>query len=347
MNKIKYFIFFLSILLLAACPILIFGQDIGEGIEAPDFERLGQTGWQFLKIPTNARQAGMGGIVTVMSPGDASAALTNPAAMTAIDNWNLAASKMNWIADISFNAVAAAKSFGNWGNFGLTFIYVDYGDMIRNENREIFDNGRSTGLSEIVTDLGTFTAHDLSLGISYAKKITTQLQVGGNISYIQEKMDDVSTSNWAVNVGTIYYTGLKSFRLAMVGRNFGPDAEFAAWDERIGVPPAKVRMPMSFSLGAAIDIIEGKDDNPHLLTLAGEFVHPNDGPEKINIGTEYAFNNFLMLRGGYRYNYDEEGITLGGGLNVRTSAWSFMLNYSYWNFGVLGSINMFSIGLGM
>jgi len=74
---------------------------------------------------------------------------------------------------------------------------------------------------------------------------------------------------------------------------------------------------------------------------------PNDGPEKINIGTEYAFNNFLMLRGDYRFNYNEEGLTLGGGLIVRTSSWSFMFNYSYWDFGVLESINMFSISFGM
>ncbi|MBD3290095.1 PorV/PorQ family protein [candidate division KSB1 bacterium] len=219
--------------------------------------------------------------------------------------------------------------------------------MIRNEYNEVFDNGVSTGRAEIALDQGTFGAHDLAIGLTYSRQVTDQLQIGGNLRYVEEKLDDATAANWALDIGTVFHTGLKSFRIAMVGRNFGPDVNFAEYDERIQLEPASVKMPMSFNLGCAYDILENVDGNPHLWTVAAEFIHPNDGPEKVNIGTEYSFQDFLSLRGGYRFNYDEEGLTLGGGIKVKTSSLAVSFNYSYWAFGVLGDVNMFSIGLGL
>ena len=37
-------------------------QRIESGIEPPDFERVGQSGFQFLHLPTNARSAALAGI---------------------------------------------------------------------------------------------------------------------------------------------------------------------------------------------------------------------------------------------------------------------------------------------
>lgn len=82
----------------------------------------------------------------------------------------------------------------------------------------------------------------------------------------------------------------------------------------------------------------------HLWTLAAEFVHPNDGPEKMNFGTEYAFRDLLKLRGGYRFNYDEAGMTLGAGLNLGVSSYALALGYAYWDFGRLGATHIVSMG---
>jgi hypothetical protein len=173
------------------------------------------------------------------------------------------------------------------------------------------------------------------------------LEFGVNLRYVREDLDDAVTSNWSVDLGTVYHTGIKTLRLAMVGRNFGPDAEFADWDERIGIPAMRVKMPMSYSFGAAMDIIEKTNNSPHLLIGVAEFIHPNDGPEKINIGAEYTFQNLLALRGGYRFNYDEESFTIGGGLNLSTAYGTFKVDYSFWDFGILDTVSMFSIGLGL
>jgi hypothetical protein len=319
--------------------------DVDWGIQPTDYSRVGKSGWQFLKLPTNARYAAMGGITSAIGRANASAALANPASLTDVENVSASVTSMNWIADVKYMAGAVAKNLGNWGTFGLNVIAVDYGDMERTENQEQFDEfGETLGRALPVFNLGSFSGSDFSVGLSYARRMTDRLQVGVNLRYVQETLDDATTGNVALDVGTLYYTGIKTFRISMLGRNFGPDAEFVEYTERIALPAMKVRMPMVFMLGAAIDIFEGKDGNPHLWTLAAEFTHPNDGPEKVNIGTEYSFMNFVMLRGGYRYNYDEEGLTFGAGLRVHLSNFSLMINYAYLDFGRLEQVHMFSTG---
>jgi len=255
--------------------------------------------------------------------------------------------RMNWLVDTEYSSGAIVKNMGSIGYLGINFVYVDYGSMQRTEVTNLLDSGgNATGLSELTLDgLGSYSASDVAIGVSYARNITDRLQVGGNLRYISETLDDATTGNIAFDIGTVYYTGLKSLRIAMIGRNFGPDAEFVDFDTRIAVPATKVRMPMSFQLGAAFDILEG-GDNPYLWTVAAEFIHPNDGPEKINVGTEYTLFNLLSLRGGYRFNYDEEDITLGAGINVKTSSVGFAVNYAFVSFGRLSDVHMFSLDLG-
>jgi hypothetical protein len=289
----------------------------------------------------------MGGIASAASYGSAAAALYNPASTADIEDLSVSLSKMTWLVETDYNSGAVVKNFQKWGYIGINFIYVDYGDMLRTENQAEFEDGIYTGRSNVALDLGTFGASDLALGLSYARQITDRLQVGGNLRYVSETLDNATTGNWSLDIGTVYYTRLKSFRIAMVGRNFGPDATFAEYNDRIGFPAVKVKMPMSFTLGGAVDILEGEDDSPHLWTVAAEFIHPNDGPEKVNLGTEYNLMNLLTVRGGYRFNYDEEGVTLGGGLRLVTSSLALYFNYAYIDFGRFDSIHMFTLGFGM
>ena len=320
------------------------GPDVGVGLPPLEFDRVGQAGFQFLKLPTSARQAGMGGINSSLGSGDAASAFNNPASMVDVDGLSIALSHVRWFADISYTGAAAARYFEHIGTIGVNLLFLDYGDMPRTENRPILLDGEPTGRSEVITDLGTVTANDLAVGISYARRVTDQLHFGVNLKYISETLDDANVGAWAVDIGTVFHTGIRSLRVTMVGRNIGPDTQIAEFDERIGYEPADVRMPVNFSFGAAYDLMEGGTASPHLWTLAAEFVHPNDGPEKVNVGTEYAFRELMMLRAGYRFNYDEEGLTLGAGINVGVSGYAVSMSYAYWDFGRLGATHAVSMG---
>ena len=91
------------------------------GIHPLKFDRVGTVGWQFLKIPTNARMAAMGDVRSSLGYGNANAAFGNPATAADIENLDAAFNRMEWVADISFNAISMVKSFKNFcsSNFKL------------------------------------------------------------------------------------------------------------------------------------------------------------------------------------------------------------------------------------
>jgi hypothetical protein len=227
-------------------------------------------------------------------------------------------------------------------------IYVNYGDMIRTEVAEGFGPaGNSLGIIPITEGLGTFTAHDLALGLVYSRRVTDFLQVGGTLRYCEEQMDDAKMRTWSLDIGTMYWTGIGSLRISMLGKNFGPDGEYLSYEGRIAQSPAKVRLPMEFIFGAAYDILEGSPSSAHRLTVAAEYVKPNDGQEKFNLGAEYfAFSN-IYLRAGYRFNYDEGRYTFGLGMEYTVAA-DVMLkfDYAYADLGRFQAVHELTFGFG-
>ncbi len=350
MKKIFKVIFSLTILAIASSSTMaqINYNDTDWGIHPMDYSRVGGSGWQFLKLPTNARTAAMGGVNSAIGYGDANSAFTNPASAADVNNISASFNNMEWVADIGYNGVSVIKNMNRLGVFGLNISYVNYGDMIRTENMASVDQfGNDVGIQPTYTGLGTFSAHDMAIGFLYSRRISNKLQLGGNLKYLEEKLDDATTSNWTLDIGTMYFTGFNSLRISMLGRSFGPDAEFSKYDERIQRTPIKVKMPMMFVLGAAYDLIEKADGSPHRLIIAGEYVKPNDGPDKGNFGSEYTFMSMFTLRAGYRYNYDEEGLTFGGGFSYSLAEISVSINYAFIDAGLFDSVNMLSIGIGM
>jgi len=321
------------------------------GVPASDFERVGQAGWQFLKIPASAREAAIGGIKAGLAGSNVGVVFNNPAELVFADGLQFSFTDNSWFADIHNQAVAVSKNFPKIGWFGISANYVDYGDMIRTDIvQQVSPYPDVTGTEYVdklvSTGLGTFTANDMAIGLSYARQVTDRLSFGGTVRYLRSKIDDLTMDNFSIDVGTIFYTGIKSLRIAMLARNFGPDSRFFEFNEKINRTPVNIKLPTQFRFGIAYDVLEHTDDSPHLLTVALEGVHPNDGPEKLNTGVEYSLMNLLFLRGGYRFNYDEEGLTLGGGVNVNMGM-NFTVDYAYLDFGRLEQVHMFSLVLGL
>jgi len=336
MNNNKLFFILCFSLTIIFCHVsfgqIVYPDDIADegGIEPLDFSRVGVSGWQFLKLPTSARHA--------------ASALTNPASLADIEGMQVYTSRMNYVADINYQTASVVKNFGNVGIIGIHLIYLDYGDQIRTENV------RTIGGSGIIMDiqyegLGTFSCNDLAFGLSYARQITNKLQVGASAKFLQQTLDDAKMTGFSFDIGTTYYTGIKSLRFAMLARNLGPDTYYNDYEGRIGYAAYPTRLPSVFAFGAAIDVLD-KEGSPHLWTLASEFTRPNDGEAKINFGTEYTFLDMAVLRAGYRYNYDEEDLTLGGGLKLSSGSYSLSLDYAFVKYGRLGDVNIITLGIG-
>jgi hypothetical protein len=349
MIKPKYNFLMVSIIL-----TIFFGREslaqinynqAGWGVDPMEYSRVGTAGFQFLKLPTNARNAGMGGVLAAAGYGDARSAFTNPASTADVKNTDLLFSTMTWVADIQYSNFSVVRNLNELGFglgcVGLNLSYLNYGSMVRTENRPD-DYGNILPVTE---GLGTFSAYDLAVGVLYSQQITDQLQIGGNVRFVQEKIDDAKTSTWSFDIGTLYQTGIGSLRISMLGRNFGPDAEYDSYQGRIARSPVQIRMPMMFVLGAAYDILEMKPNFPHRLSIASEYIKPNDGKEKVNLGLEYFFLYNFYLRGGYRFNYDEERFTFGLGFEYSIDEnLKIKLDYAYLDTGRFNQVNILTAG---
>jgi hypothetical protein len=311
------------------------------GIAPNDIERAGQSGWQFLKINGDARQAAMGGAYSAISQGDASAIFGNPASLADITGFNVQVNALKWVADIGHQSVAMAASIGDVGVVGLSLAMLDYGDIPETIN---FATGAG-GTTPLVTG-NTFGANDIAAGVSYARRITDKLSVGGNVRWMRQTIAELSMNNWSVDFGTMYHTGFKSLRIAVTARNFGPDSRFAGWSEEYQSESDKVRLPLDFRAGMAMDFLD-YEQSPHLLTVVVEGDHPNDGKEKYHLGISYCYDNTFFLRGGYKFNYDVQRFTFGAGFSYPVGSTVGTINYAYVDFGELTQVHMISIGVSL
>jgi hypothetical protein len=81
------------------------------------------------------------------------------------------------------------------------------------------------------------------------------------------------------------------------------------------------------------------------FTVAIDGVHRTDSRERYSIGGEYGFSRIFFVRGGYVFNTDEEGLTLGAGLALHTGGRTVTFDYAYASFGVFTAVHVFSLGI--
>lgn len=331
----EHILFIIVLLILLNGPFRIFAQS---GIEPTEINRQGQSGWQFLKINGDPRQAALGGsIMTTVNP-TSNVVFGSPAMLTLVNQSDLQVNGMNWIADIKYYSLVYSQRISWIGTFAASVVVLDYGDM-----QETIHSPLQGGATVPVFTGNTFTAGDLAIGLSYARKITDRLSIGGTVRYLNETIASVGMSNWSVDFSTIYFTGFRSLRLSLAARNFGPDAHLVGYSEELQSEPVDIRMPFELRAGIAYDFLE-KDDDPHLLTFVLDGKVASDSPEKFHVGAEYIYNDLYSLRAGYKINYDEEGLTLGLGFRFLSGRQQYSLNYAYLDFGALTQVHMFSLG---
>ncbi len=306
-------------------------------------KKTAQTGLQFLKLDMSARSAGMGGAF-VMAGNDATAMFYNPAGIANVKSgFDAFATMTQWIADISYSAGGLAYSLGNLGTVGVNFISADYGTIIGTVVSDVEAGFEETGN----LDVGA-----LSVGAVYARQLTDKFIVGGQVRYAYQHLasstfsTEVEDSTYDVNneasglayeVGTIFYPGLfSSLRLGMTVKNFSP--QFKYQEEAF-------QLPLTFVMGFAVDAFEilGMGGSNSLL-LALDAIHPRDYTERIHVGAEFGFMNMAFIRAGYKFNYDIESLSLGGGINYSLGGIGLKIDAAYSLMEDFNDVLRFTVG---
>lgn len=312
---------------------------LGAGTSFATVDKVGSSSALFLKIGMDPRGVAMGEAYSASVTG-APSVFSNPAGLAALAEKEIFLSDAEWIADIRLIGGAYGFKYKELGTFAFSVLTADYGDMPYVSEHE----------SEVAS--GTFTARDIAIGFTYAKRWTDQLSVGGTFKYIDQTVADFSARGYAFDFGTVYYTGLKSLRLAMATTNFGPDLAYdGSYIDKYYIGTARIEeerlfgsndLPLNFRLGIAYDLDVGVNS---CITLALDATHPTDYSERVHFGGEYAWSNTMFFRIGYTTNAEEMGISGGAGINVDTSFGRTAVDYAYTEFGVFSGVHRISMKL--
>jgi hypothetical protein len=317
------------VLLVAAAVVL---PSVSEG--ARIFEKVGTIGGQSLKIGIGARPAAMGEAFVAVAE-DPISVYWNPAGIARLDGQSITFNHATWPADIRISHAAYVFSPGRRfpGKLAISArsMWMDV-EPVRTPYRP-------QGTGEY------WDAGEMALGVSYARAFTDKFSAGITVNYFKSALADVVAQTATVDFGTIYNTGVRGFKIGIAIQNVGSDMEYSGTINPEGVEMdfqgERVKLPILFRVGSAIDLYQRE---AHSLVTAFDFTHPPDNAERASWGLEYGFNEYFFLRGGYKFNYDTEGLTAGLGIKFPTSVGSqSRLDYSYSDMETLGASHRFSL----
>lgn len=314
--------------------------------------RSGTTAATFLTLGTGARGSALGHAYTAKATG-VDALFWNPGGASISYDGQLRGgaffTRYDWFAGISYNAAGLVVPISFAGVLGFSVASVDYGDM------QVRTVAQPNGNGE------TFTANDLSVGLTYSQPLTPNFSFGGTVKYIQQSIWDMRASAVAFDLGFVLQTEyLQGLRVAASIMNFGGKMQMDGVNSDIFVDldplnsgsnpdvPARLRtdsweLPLSFKFGVAVPVVQFS--NLEFLLLADSH-QTNDNDINSDVGAMLNFSaqtlNF-SARVGYRDLFIDDvdnHLSYGAGLDLRVYSVRFGFDYAYLPFDRLDTAQM-------
>lgn len=274
----------------------------------------GKTGLSFLKIGIDARAVGMGEAYTAVSE-DASAVYWNPAGLMNSTHSNVLFNHNEWILDVQgeFAAVSLIRKNSAWGFHLRSF---NIGEI---EVRDI----------PTTRPLENTSAHYISAGVSYARRMTKNFNAGLTMKYLFEKIFVESATGFALDLGLSYQPPLPDLKIGATLQNLGKMGKLENEETSL---PVIARVGFLYRLPLKGKSIEAR--------LAADVVKPSSENIRMHLGTEVLVWKQIALRGGYLFGYEARDFSLG--LGFLRSAIRF--DYGITPFGDdLGTTHRFSV----
>ncbi|MDO8803878.1 MAG: PorV/PorQ family protein [Elusimicrobiota bacterium] len=260
----------------------------------------------FLKLPVDARSAGMGEAVAAGARGPM-ALFQNPAGL-ADGSAALSFSHALLVEDISYDVLGAAVPLGEAGVIGAGAQYLKYGSF-----DSLYNNGDSAG---------SLSPKDTAYSLGWGMALNDDIMAGAAVKYIDSRISG-SAATTAMDLGLLING--EELSVGFTAQNMGKGLKF----NKESSP-----LPVNIKLGVNIPFREK-------WQWAADFNFPKDGPVWLAAGAEYAFiqKDSWTLFGRAGYNTaanDTEGINgVSAGFGLSGKKLSF--DYAFRTMGMLGS----------
>ncbi len=329
-------------LLLLTCAALALPAR-GQVLPALGGDRAGTSGFQFLKIPVDARGAALGETV-VANAFDASALFWNPALASHLTGITMGFSHTVYFADVNLEYAALTYHLPGPGiTLGASIQTLDSGEMSVTTEFQPFGTGE------------TFRLLDLAAGLTLSQRLTDLFSYGVTTKYVRESVAGVSTATVVFDLGIFYRVGNTGAQMAVSVRNFGLDGRPSGELKRtvIGTPTEvtenrfeSITPPTTFLLGFTYNVFHGDPQND--LLVSAQLNNPNDNAENWNLGVEYVWNRTLTLRMGYRFGIEEFTTpSMGLGLRIPYVGPDLRFDYGFNRLERLGPVHRVGLNLGL
>ena len=279
-----------------------------------------QVGFQFLKTHIAARPAGMGGAFLAIT-NDVNSIFYNPAGIANISKRTATFTYLNDLLDFNTGFVGVVEPKVGPGNLGIAVLFKDYGTFKRTD---------ITG-----QEIGDFNSNAISIAGAYGMEPMQNLYVGASAKYLRFSIDTFSSDAIALDGGLTYVIPSQNLSFAVGFFNLG-QATSAFVD-------TKDDLPTNYRIGFAKQLA-------HLpLLVSFNLYKYNDEDWHGALGGEFGLSPNVFLRIGY----DEFGRNLrvedandkfaGAAVGLGLLWNNLNIDYSFSNYGELGSLNRFTI----
>ncbi|MDH7514485.1 MAG: type IX secretion system protein PorQ [Bacteroidota bacterium] len=288
----------------------------------------GESVFEFLRIPMNARAAALGNTFLTVRD-DPAAIFSNPALIGTIKKPAASLGFVKYLMDMNAGYACYGQSLKSIGWVGGGVVYMNYGDFTETDR-----------LGNII---GTFGVQDIAVTAAYGNRWEA-LHYGAAIKFIHSSIAECSSTGLAFDAGIVYEIPSENILLAASVSNVG--AQLSPFGD------SRESLPFEFRVGASTKL-------EHLpLTLELDFHKLNESRENFldhfsafSIGGEFVLTPNLRARVGYNNEMRRElkigeraklaGFSTGFGISVSTYA----VDYAFTSFGEIGSLHRVSVGI--
>ncbi len=266
-------------------------------------------GLPFLQLEVGGRAQAMGGAYTALAQ-SANGMHYNPAGLGFGHNRELMFFHARWFSDISLENITFLYPFSRRFSVASSISYLHM-PAFRKYDVDPTTGGPLEG--------GVFTAYDMLFATAVGFRIHDNLALGGNIKWVEERLESVSARGLAFDVGLLAVFPGSGIRLGFAVQHLGSPVQYLE---------ARSPLPLTYRAGMAYRIA------PLNSTIAVDVTRLGDRPVQVQPGIEMAVGDNLFLRGGYRSNPGEgSGLAAGFGLSMFNE---HKINYVYAPYGQLG-----------
>lgn len=189
----------LKVVTVAAIGVLCIGAN-GQGRSGNIYE--------FLDMPTTSRATALGGRHAVLGADEPGFTFQNPAALR---------DTMSGSIGINANPLPNSIIHGS----GIYAQYVEKAKGTLSCGVQYVNYGSFDRTNEYGEDLGTFSANDAAIYLTYSRQMTPTISMGATVKPIFSHMEDYNSFGLAMDLGAYYRAENGRFRAGLVVKNIG------------------------------------------------------------------------------------------------------------------------------